>query len=225
MAAIGLTMGLLLLSMFLLLRFCRLRWHSLRTRMKRRLVALLAAQIFLLLALAYAAWPLLPTGQAQRSEAIESFLSQLRDGNIQSALNMIIPAPEEHIAFIQIALSSQANRPVRWEVTEPNDTNYAFGDVTFVDGQTLDLFIGLEWEWEKARWGISELEFGRELSTSKARFYLYSNFLPYNWFRGGVIYLSIFCALFIAWQIWQLRKMWANLQEKENLLPNEAHNF
>ena len=108
-------------------------------------------------------------------------------------------------------------------MTELNGINNAFGNVTFVDGQTLDLFIGLEWEWEKARWGVRLLEFGREKSTSKARFYLHSTFLPYSWFRGSVILLSAFCILFTIWQVWRLRKMWANLQEKNSPLANEAH--
>lgn len=225
MAAIGLTMILLLFSFFLLFRFCWLRWETLRTRMKQRLVLLLAAHLSLLLLLSYSAWPLLPAGQAQSAAVVERFLNALRDGDNQTALNLIVPAPEEEMAFIRIALSIQGNRPVRWEVTEPNSRHYVFGEVTFDDGQTLDLFIGLEWEWEKARWGITMLEFGRDLSTSKARFYLYSTFLPYSWFRNGVIFLSAFCILFTVWQVWRLRKIWANLQERENLLPNQAHNF
>ncbi|MAU00963.1 MAG: hypothetical protein CL608_27780 [Anaerolineaceae bacterium] len=225
MAAIGLTMILLLFSFLLLFRFCWLRWETLRTRMKQRLVLLLAAHLSLLLLLSYSAWPLLPAGQAQGAAVVERFLSALRDGDNQTALNLIVPAPEEEMAFIRIALSIQGNRPVRWEVTEPNSRHYVFGEVTFDDGQSLDLFVGLEWEWEKARWGITMLEFGRDLATSKARFYLYSTFLPYSWFRNGVIFLSAFCILFTVWQVWRLRKIWANLQERENLLPNQAHNF
>lgn len=225
MTAIGLALILLLFSLFLLFRFCRLHWDALRARMKRRLVVLLSAHLFLLFSLAYAAWPLLPMGQAERSEAIEQFLNTLSAGQTESALNMVVPAPEEELAVIRSALAAPENRPVSWAVTEPNRRDYAFGDVTFADGQTLDFFVGLEWEWEKARWGITLLEFGRELSTSKARFYLYSTFLPYSWFRNGVLFLSAFCIFLTVWLVWRLRKLWANLPEKENFLPTEAHNL
>ena len=176
MIAIGAMITLLLLSFFLLFVFCRPRWESFRSRTKQQLIFLGGIHVLLMILLAYAAWPLLPAGQAQRSEAIEAFLSNLREGDTLSAISMIVPAPEEEIAVIQTSLSASENRPVSWEVTEPNSKHYAFGEATFTDGQTLDLFIGLEWEWEKARWGITLLEFGREISTSKARFYLYSTF-------------------------------------------------
>ncbi len=86
MTAIGLALILLLLSLVLLFRFCRLHWDALRTRMKRRLIVLLSAHLFLLFSLAYAAWPLLPVGQAQRSEAIEQFLNTLSAGQTESVV-------------------------------------------------------------------------------------------------------------------------------------------
>ncbi|WP_420630174.1 hypothetical protein [Candidatus Leptofilum sp.] len=225
MAAIASVMILLILSLIFLAIFCRPRWGVFRTRMKQRLMILVGLYLLLVLLLAYAAWPLLPSGQAQREVAIDSFLSALSEGETQTAMSMIVPAPDEELSVIRAALSTPENRPVSWEVTEPNRRDYAFGTVTFADGQTLDLFIGLEWEWEKARWGVILLEFGREQSTSKARFYLYSTFLPYSWFRGGAIYLSLFCILFTVWQVRRLRQEWANMEAQTTSLPNQVHNF
>ena len=225
MTAIVSTTLFLILSLIWLFQFSRLRWTQMRSRRQWQLKLLGCAHIFFLLLLAYAAWPLLPIGQAQRGQTVDAFLHSLHDGDVETVLNMIVSTPQEELTPIQNALADSQNYPVSWEMAEPNGNNVSLGEISFSESRMADATIHLEWEWEQARWGISGFLLEGERSENELRFVLPSTFLPYSWFRSGLFFLSILLVLFTVWQIWRLRRAWTVLQDEASPLSDQTANF
>jgi hypothetical protein len=113
----------------------------------------------------------------------------------ETALTLITPAREENYARISNDLSNPLNIPVGWEFEEPNSKNIVLGKAIFSDNEEREVTMFLEWEWERARWGVSGVEFGKDMREGRMRFWLPETFLPYSWFIEGIVIGSIICLL------------------------------
>ena len=172
------------------------KWGSFTSREHLTYIVLIGWQILMIALLAYIAWPLSSFGLSQRNEIANEFMSSLNSGKNEVALEIITSTSAEEYSAIFQDVSDPNNKPVSWDLQAPNSNNIVLGEAVFPDGEVLDVALFLEWEWEEARWGISGVEFGRDLSEARIRFWLYDTFLPYAWFRMGVIVVGIICIIF-----------------------------
>jgi hypothetical protein len=187
---------LLFFATLVMLGFTLRRRSDLPKRQQKMYVFLISWQTLSLILLAYSIWPLSPFGLAQRSEVVNAFMNSLSLRDSETALNMITPAREENYARISNDLSNPLNFPVDWELEDPNRKNIVIGKATFSDNEDREVTMFLEWEWERARWGVSGVEFGKDMREGRVRFWLPETFLPYSWFIEGIVIGSIICILF-----------------------------
>ena len=168
-----------------------------RSITNRRSIVILLGWLFLVfMLLAYGLWPRSSAVLAQRSEVAEAFMTNMSTGNSQAALEMMIHAPEDVVASMDGDFSNPDNFPVSWELEAPNSRHIVHGQATFPDGEELEVTLFLTWDWEKARWGIDGVYFGRDdIEEVKIRIILYNESIPYSLFSWGVAIIGLICVV------------------------------
>ena len=163
------------------------RWQVLPLRQRRQTLLIFSGHIVLLASLAYLIWPLSAPGREPALQTIDEFMTALRSGDYESALQMTTQDWGEDYAAIAAAFQDEKNQPVAWKMTGLDPRNISTGIVTFSDGTQLPVVVGMEWQWEQARWGISGVELSRDASAGRINFWLYDSHLPYSWVKFGVL--------------------------------------
>ncbi len=163
------------------------KWPVLQSRQRRQIALIISGHIALLAGLAYLLWPLSAPGREPALQTVDEFMTALSSGNYESALHMTTQDWGEDYPAIAATFQDPKNQTVAWEMTGLDPRNISTGTATFSDGAQLPVIVGLEWQWEQARWGISGVEFGRGVNAGRISFWLYDSHLPYSWVKFGVL--------------------------------------
>jgi hypothetical protein len=116
----------------------------------------------------YAIWPSSPMGETSADRIMRDFMADLKAGNYRDAMAKLTPAARQCPAIIK-AFKNPDNRPIYWYLIGRGDYWDVSGRAEFSDGAELPFKIQFTWQWSKACWLITGVQFGE--SPGDARIY------------------------------------------------------
>lgn len=173
-----------------------------------KVIAVIIWYLFLLIGLINVAWPLTSWGRIQALQTANKFMGYLNSGNYQASQNLIDGVYQNQDEYERIAssLGNPQNNPIQWDL-EISAPFVATGSVTLSGGEEIPVSIFLDWQWTRASWVITGVQYHQDSSNdSRIHFALYSSGISFSVFKKIVLALAIASAVISASYLLVLHK-------------------